>query len=105
MSLEIKNCRPIEFRTSAPNLTLSEIKTLLPEAIDLIASYSVFGTNYYIVVMPYTFTAPTTPVFGDRLEIALNVGGTGITYESSDTIPQGLTLVSQFVEYIYDYNH
>lgn len=104
MSMKIENCKPIEFRTEVPNLTLSEIKTLLPEAIDLIGSYTYNGACYYLVVMPYTFTAPTSPVFGDRLEINVNVGS-GIEYNSTDPIPQGLILVSQFVNYIYDYNH
>lgn len=106
MSLKIENCKPISVFVQSNNITLSEMKTLLPDAIEILANYGISynaqSCYHYKVLMPYKFTAPSQPVFGDRLDIYV-----------TDPCTLGIKLIepgtedvlSQDVAYIIDYEH
>ena len=93
--------------TNVQDVTLQQIKSLLPSAIEILSQFDIYGTNYFVILMPYSFSAPTAPVFGDRLEILMEYNGQQVTLEARDDapLPSGFTLLSQFVSKIYDYIH
>lgn len=112
MSLNVETRQPVFFQTDSPNLSLSQIKTLLPDAISIEAVIQDFqgylaGGAIYRVLMPYKFMLPSTPVFGDRLSIDLFVAKNStmnIEIKQFDTFTP-YEVLAQDVVLIKDYNH
>lgn len=116
MSLEIKTQQPISIILPVEHATLAQLQAIIPGITEIVGEYfdltGEFSGGYiYRVLAPYSFAPPTSPMYGDLMDVgyfvpsnATATGKTVVRYNADtppDIIPS--TLLAQDTVYIHFY--